>query len=478
MKKLLKFVFIGLIIGLSFYSCEQPHHKAKYVFYFIGDGMGQAHINAAEAYLAAINGENGFQHFAFTQFPATGYVSTYANNRFITGSAAAGTALACGKKTNINRISMNPDATESYTTIAEECKDMGMKVGILSSVSIDHATPAVFYAHQPSRDNYFEIGLDLANSSFDFFGGGGFKSPDGEINGKSLNVIDEAKKNGFSYVNTVEDIRALNKNSGRVIAVSNLLEESGAMRYALDLNETNLQLSDFTAKAIELLEGEDGFFIMVEGGKIDWACHANDAASTIHETIEFSNVIDVAIEFYKAHPEETLIVVTADHETGGMALGNGPTKYETDPSIPKHQIISSQAFVEVIRDFRVNLTGDMDLDFKHMMEIVDWYFGLGNPDKIPLTEKEIATIKKSFLSSLYTSEGAAPDHAYHDVEPLASLLNKMMSDKAGIGWTTFSHTGVNVPVYALGLGAEYFSVYIDNTDIPIFMEEIIKHGAH
>ncbi len=182
MKKYVHLILISLAIGLLFLSCERSHHKAKYVFYFIGDGMGQVQINAAEAYLAAIDDKKGFQHFAFTQFPAAGYASTYADNRFITGSAAAGTALACGKKTNINRISMNPDATESYTTIAEKCKDMGMKVGILSSVSIDHATPAVFYAHQPLRSNYFEIGLDLANCSFDFFGGGGFKSPDGEVN--------------------------------------------------------------------------------------------------------------------------------------------------------------------------------------------------------------------------------------------------------------------------------------------------------
>jgi len=478
MKKYLGLVLLSLSIGLLFLSCEHQHKKAKYVFYFIGDGMGHVQVNAAEAYQAAIQKQIGFEHFAFTQFPASSQVSTFANNRLITASAAAGTALASGKKTNIGRIGMNPDATESFESIAEKCKSMGMKIGIISSVSMDHATPAAFYAHQPSRSNYFEIGLELANCNFDFFGGGGFRSPEEEIDGKPVNVIEEAKKNGFKYVDTQEGILSLNKNDSRVIAVSNLTEESGAMRYAIDLNETNLQLSDFTAKAIELLEDEEGFFIMVEGGKIDWACHANDAATSIHETIAFSNAVDVAIEFYKAHPEETLIVVTADHETGGMTIGNEPSKYETDLSILQHQIISSQAFVEVIRDFRVNLTGDMELDFKHMMEIMDWYFGLGNPDKIPLTEKEISTIKKSFITSLYTSEGKEPDHAYHDEEPLANLLNQIMSDKAGIGWTSYSHTGVNVPVYAKGVGARYFSTNIDNTDIPKIIEEIIAHGVH
>jgi alkaline phosphatase len=478
MKKYLKLFLLSLSFSLLFFSCEHSHQKAKYVFLFIGDGMGQGQVNAAEAYQAAIQKQIGFEHFAFTQFPASGHVSTFANNRFITASAAAGTALASGKKTNIGRIGMNPDATEPYESIAEKCKAMGMNVGIVSSVSLDHATPAAFYAHQPSRSNYFEIGLELAHSNFDFFGGGGFRSPDGEVKGKHTSVIDQAKMNEFEYINTMEGFNSLSKSDRKVIATSNLLEESGAMRYAIDLNETNLQLSDFTAKAIELLEDEKGFFIMVEGGKIDWACHANDAATSIHETIAFSNAVDVAIEFYKAHPEETLIVVTADHETGGMTIGNEPSKYETDLSILQHQIISSQAFVEVIRDFRVNLTGDMELDFKHMMEIMDWYFGLGNPDKIPLTEKEISTIKKSFITSLYTSEGTEPDHAYHDEEPLANLLNQMMSDKAGIGWTSYSHTGVNVPVYATGVGAGYFSTSIDNTDIPKIIEEIIAHGVH
>jgi len=480
MKKYLQLILVSVTIVLLFISCgrEHSHQKAKYVFFFIGDGMGQVQINAAEAYLAAVDGEKGFQHFEFTQFPAVGFASTFANNRFITGSAASGTALATGHKTNINRISMDTSGTKPLKTIAEKCKDAGMKVGILTSVSIDHATPAVFYAHQPLRSMYFEIGLSLANSSFDFFGGGGFKSPDGEIDSVAVNIIEEAVNNGFTFVNTADGFHSLNRNSGKVIAVSNLLEESGAMKYAIDLNEASLQLSDFTRKAIELLDNDNGFFMMVEGGKIDWACHANDAITSIYETIAFSDAIDVAIEFYNEHPEETLIVITADHETGGMGLGNKLTKYETDLAILEHQVISSQAFVEVIRSFRVNLTGNIEVDFEHMLEIIDQYFGLGNSDKIPLTDEELELIENAFMVSLYTSEYGTPDHAYHDHEPLADLMNKIMSDKAGVGWTTFSHTGVNVPVYAIGVGAEYFSSYIDNTDIPKIMEEVIMDGVH
>ena len=480
MKKYLQLIIVSITVVLLFISCghEYSHHKAKYVFFFIGDGMGQAQVNAAEAYMAAVDGEKGFQHFKFTQFPATGFASTFANNRFITGSAASGTALACGHKTNINRISMNPEGTQPYKTIAERCKEAGMNVGILTSVSIDHATPAVFYAHQSLRSMYFEIGLDLANSSFDFFGGGGFKSPDGEIDSIAVNVIEEAVNNGFTYVNTVEGFHSLNKNSGRVIAVSNILEESAAMKYVIDLDESELQLSDFTAKAIELLYNDNGFFMMVEGGKIDWACHGNDAATTIHETIAFSDAIDEAIAFYNEHPEETLIVITADHETGGMALGNDLNKYKTYMDLLQYQKISSQAYVEIINEFRKNLSGNIKTDFDKMMEIIEQNFGLGNPEKIPLTDKDIELLEAAFIASTYPSENGNVDLTYGKYEPLAIVVTQMMSDKAGIGWTTFAHTGVNVPVYALGVGAEYFSTYIDNTDIPKIMEEVIMEGVH
>ena len=167
-------VFLFLALSLIFQNCnsQKKPKQIKYAFLFIGDGMGVAQINLTEAYLAAIEDKKGFKQLSFTQLPHAGLVSTYANNRFITCSAAAGTAFATGNKTNINHISTNTTGTVPFKSIATLCKEKGMKVGILSSVSIDHATPAVFYANQPTRSNYFEIEVDLANSNFDFFGGG------------------------------------------------------------------------------------------------------------------------------------------------------------------------------------------------------------------------------------------------------------------------------------------------------------------
>ena len=168
-----------LIVALSFFiisSCQlqQKEQKAKYVFLFIGDGMGISQVTTAEVFQANINGKD-YEAVGFSKFPHTGFCTSHAANRFITASAAAGTALATGHKTNIGRIAMDTKADSALVTIAEKAKTMGMKVGIISSASIDHATPAAFYAHQDSRNMYHEISLELVTSDFDFFGGGGFR---------------------------------------------------------------------------------------------------------------------------------------------------------------------------------------------------------------------------------------------------------------------------------------------------------------
>jgi len=219
-----------LLILLGLMNTKSHAGAPKYIFYFIGDGMASVQIHAAEAYLAAIQGKDevaGNQKaklLAMSHFPVQGMSTTFANNRLITGSAAAGTALACGMKTNIGVISMNPDATGPYTTVAELAKARGMKVGIVTSVSIDHATPAVFYAHQPSRSKYHEIAMELANSNFDYFGGGGFHDDETGAG----NAIETAKANGFAYVNTRDALAAVAPGT-RTVATNHTLMGGAAL---------------------------------------------------------------------------------------------------------------------------------------------------------------------------------------------------------------------------------------------------------
>ena len=313
-KKIFKFSCLtsfALLILIGVTSTTSHAGAPKYIFYFIGDGMANVQIHAAEAYLAALQGKDevaGSQKaklLAMSHFPVQGLSTTFANNRLITGSAAAGTALACGMKTNIGVISMNPNATRPYTTVAELAKAKGMKVGIVSSVSIDHATPAVFYAHQPSRSNYHEIAMALANSDFDYFAGGGFHDDETGTG----NAIETAQANGFTYVKTREALAAV-KPGNRVIATDNFLMGGSALVYELDrLNAPEtlplMSLAEFTSEGIRLLDNDNGFFMMVEGGKIDWACHANDARAAIDDTIAFDNAIREALNFYMLHPDDT-----------------------------------------------------------------------------------------------------------------------------------------------------------------------------
>jgi len=447
-------------------SCEpqKEEKKAKYIFLFIGDGMGLAQVTATEAYQAATDGE-AFSHLSFSEFPHVGFSTTYAANRFITGSAAAGTALATGHKTAIGRISMDVDGDSALTTIAEKAKTLGMKVGIVSSVSIDHATPATFYAHQPSRGMYHEISLDLAASNFDFYGGGGFKEPKKE----EVDVIELARENGFNYINDEAAFNALQPSDEKVIFVNPQLTDGEAMYYAIDQDENYVTLAEITGKAIEYLDNVNGFFLMVEGGKIDWLCHANDAGAMVQEVIDFSDAVNEAIAFYEQHPDETLIIVTADHETGGLGMGNNYMGYENNYAILENQKISGENFNKFLagwkKDNHLN-----DKGFKIMLNVLSENFGIGiEEDPILLNEKERQQFHKAFKGLDLVEEGE-----YGFDSPLTKLCTGTVARHAGMGWTSNNHTGIPVPVYAIGVNGSCFSGSIDNTDIPKIILKSIR----
>jgi len=439
--------------------------KVKYVFLFIGDGMGQAQVNLTQGYLAALEDRIGFGQLNFTRFPQVGFASTYANNQMITCSAAAGTALATGHKTNIGRISMDTAGTVPYESIATKAKRAGYKVGILTSVSIDHATPAVFYAHQPDRDMYFEIGVELTGSKFDFFAGGGFLIPDDTLEGKEVNLIKLAGDRGYKVVNTREGFEQLVPGTGKCLVLSPRSAGEASMPFSLDMEPGDITLADYTSKAINLLENEKGFFMMVEGGKIDWACHGNDAAAVIQEVIAFDKAIGNAVAFYEKHPDETLIIVTADHETGGLSLGNEETGYKSYLGLLKYQKSSTEELNKIVAQFRMNKSGDAEADFTRLLKVLESDMGLNSRQRNTLlTEAEISLLKQTFVESVYGTE--TQEGTYGDYEPFIGAAIGILAEKAGISWGSHAHTCVNVPVYSMGPGAEKFSGYIDNTDIP------------
>ncbi len=460
---------------------------AKYVFLFIGDGMGLPQRGAANAYLQ--------QEMSMGGLPAQGITTTYANNRFITGSAAAATAISTGHKTNINYIGVDPNFTPQKT-IAEMAKEQGMKVGIVSSVSIDHATPAAFYAHVKDRSMYHEIDMALANSGFDYFGGGGLKDPEGKKSDNPQgNALDVAKQNGYSIVDNKKDFMAIKPGDGKIITWNSWLQDSQALPYAIDTTDKDVSLPEFTAKAVEMLDNDDkGFFLMVEGGKIDWACHANDAATAILDTQAFDECVKIALDFYKQHPDDTLIVVTGDHECGGLTLGFAGTKYASHFTILSGQKESFQKFVaQTLKDFMKS-----DGTYADMQQIITANFGLkfsgAEDDPTVLSKYEQKLLKEAYarsmgdqkiandaefdkknheLSSINDREkGSVWEQdtenaylAYGDYNPLAVTITHLLDEKAGIGWTSYEHTGVPVQTSAIGVDAEIFDGMYDNTDI-------------
>jgi len=473
------FTIISIFFLLSLVSSQTfaknsgfIHHgkPAKYIFYFIGDGTGIPQRTAAEMYLKSVKGKDA--ELLMNKLPAQGITTTYANNRFITGSAAAGTALASGIKTNINYIGVDSNLNP-VKTIAEMAKNKGKKIGIISSVSIDHATPACFYAHEATRKMYHEIDIDLANSNFDFFGGGGMKDPQGKKSNHPLgNALKIARKNGFKIIDDKASFKKLNKKSGRVIVFNKNLPDAKAMPYDMDKTKEDISLSELTEKAIEMLNNRKGFFIMVEGGKIDWACHANDAAAAIKDTIAFDDSIKAAYKFYKKHPDETLIVVTGDHECGGLTLGFAGTKYDSNFSILKNQKKSFQYFQDkVLADFKKQHTGKAD--FNLIRPIITKYFSLKFDNTNSLTslkDFEVKELQTAFMKSMagaVIKKGTADFILYGGYDPLVVEITHILNNKAGLAWTSYSHTGVPVITSALGKGSEIFNGYYDNTDVAI-----------
>lgn len=295
--------------------------KAKYIFLFIGDGMGNSHVAAAESYLSYKAGKLGGEELCFTQFPYLSLCTTHSADCNITCSSAAGTAIACGVKTNNGMLGVDPEGN-NVKSIAYDLKEEGYKVGIMSSVSINHATPASFYGHNKSRSAYYSLSQEIPSSGFEFFGGPGFIDFNGN-KGDEEDIDIYLEKNGYKVCYGPDEFNASAPDCGKIVFCQESNRKESADNYVSDGKVAeDLPLASIVDLAVNYLGDEEPFFIMCEGGAIDWSAHDNRTMSTIEEVLEFDKAVAVAYKFYQEHPDETLIVVTADHETGGIALGS------------------------------------------------------------------------------------------------------------------------------------------------------------
>ena len=377
-------------ISASTVEAKKKDQKAKYIFLFIGDGMGYNHVAATESYLSYKEGKLGGAMLTMSQFPYYGVATTFSANDYVTDSSAAGTAIASGEKTNNYALGVDPEG-KPVKSMAYDLQEDGYNIGIVTTVAVNHATPGAFYASSASREDYYDISKQILKSEFEFFAGSGFLDFKGK-KGEEAPIDAYLEDNGYEVSYGLKEFKKEAAGKDRVILCqeSNKAENAGNYISSGAIAE-DATLAEMLSCGIEHLGDKKPFFIMCEGGDIDWGGHGNKIMPVVTNVLSFDEAIKVAYEFYKKHPKETLIVVTADHETGGLSLGAGPK--------------------------------------------INWQI-----------------LEESW------AEGKQQNN-------LGWRENTELNRKASIGWTTGSHTGAPVPVFAIGKGAEKFSGRMDNTDI-------------
>ena len=430
----------------------------KYIFLFIGDGMGFNHVETTQLYCEGGNAESGIKSLLFPTFPVTTQVCTRSASHLITCSSAAATALACGQKTANYVIGMEADKQEGLTSLARQLKAKGYKIGIVTSASIDHATPGGFYASQPDRGMYYEIGVDAANSGFDFFGGAGLLEPRSKKNPDAPYLYDVFKEKGYSMYRGMETY-----NQGHAkdkILLFPIDTVSPSLKYAMDRSDSDLGLPEITKACLDNMQStaSKGFFMMVEGGKIDWAAHAHDAATVVKETMDFDHCIRMAYEFYKKHPNETLILVTADHETGGLALGNGSMNLNI--GLLKNQQCSLEVLTQAMKEMKKSAKTPAWEEVKIFLKK-----NLGLWEQVPVSAREELDLLICYENSFLKKNAKEVVSLYAKDEPLAVAAVALLNTKAGLGWSSKTHTGTPVPLYVIGKQANLYSGRRDNTDM-------------
>ncbi|MBT9147940.1 MAG: Alkaline phosphatase 4 [Syntrophomonadaceae bacterium] len=391
--------------------------QAKNVILLVGDGMSLSTVTAARLFKAGVDGS-----LYLDTLPYRNWASTHSLNSLATDSAAAGTALATGRKTNNGMVSMLPDHTE-LVTILDIARQMRKSTGLVATTEITHATPAAFGAKTSSRNNLVDIARQyLTRSQVDVLLGGGLRVFQKE------DLLPVAKEQRYTVVSTAAELEAL--DSARLFSAGQKilgLFAEGHLAFELDRPTQapgQPHLMAMTKAALAYLsQDQDGFFLMVEGGRIDHAQHGNDAARTIHDTVAFDQAVKVALDFQRANPD-TLVVVTSDHDTGGMAV-----------EWPRNQLPQPGELPVV------------DIDLDRLARGMD------------MTTRELLTELERKLS---------PEVMHH--------VNRLLW-RDGV-WTSGDHTAVDVPVLAAGPGAQRLSERgrMDLTDVFQVME-VAKKGS-
>ena len=472
MKKQVKLI-VGLalsIIALCFSillitdTIPTSPKRPKYVFYFIGDGMSFNHILGTEQFFAVKEGMNEVERLNFSKFATRNFVTNYSMSHPVTDSAAAGTALATGCKTANAGIGVDIHDNE-LRSILDVASEQGYMIGLVTNVGINHATPSCFYGHTSDRFGFPKLVNDYISSDVAFIAGStimDMKSGPEDPKYEKVTTAQLAERIRNAGIHLTLDIDEAANTVGKRVALVANDKENKHVPYVLDRREGDdyHTLVNHSKAALDYLqrEAKDGFFLMVEGGKLDYAAHEQDAVATFYEVREFAQAVQLALNFAKQHPDETLIVVTADHETGGMSLGTGA--YELRLHLLQHQKMSAWKYTKHISQLHTTL-GDAftwDVVKKDLTE------NFGFWEHIAISERQEARLKKAY-EALAAGKAEGNKSLYSQEDAIATTAKEIINRAALVGWTSGGHSNGYVPAFAIGVGAEQFSGRIDNTDV-------------
>ena len=422
--------------------------SVKNVILLIPDGQSVGGTTLARWY-------NGGKPLAVDEM-ACGLVRTYSSDAAIADSAPSGTAMATGFKSHTGFVGVLPDVNsmpgmnplakgderKPIASVLEAAQLAGKSTGIIATSEIMHATPADFTAHDPSRKNYDNLSEQQGYQDIDVVLGSGEKYFTKEVRRDGKDLVSEIKKLGYDYVTSIEEMNS--SDSEKIWGMFAPVD----MAYDFDRDPSKEpSLAEMTSKAISTLsKNENGFFLLVEGSKVDWAAHANDPIGVISDTLAFDDAVKVALDFAKKDGNTVVISVT-DHGNGGITIGNTAT----DSNYDKLHI---DEYIEPLK--KATLTGEgveklLNDDRSNIVEVMSKYYGVDD-----LTEEEIKAIKDTEAGSLNYTVGP------------------IISKRANIGWTTTGHTGEDVPLYIYAPNnCEKLSGVVENTDIAKYMSRVM-----
>lgn len=458
-----------LLTSLLIMSCTQlqatqkspentmTDNMPKNIIMVVGDGMGPAFTSAYRYY----NDDPNTPEIEQTVFDRnfTGTSSTYPDpeSGYVTDSAASATALSTGIKTYNNAIGLDINR-EPIETVLEYAKKQGKKTGVVVTVQINHATPASYLAHNVHRYNYNAIADSYIDDGIkaDLYLGGGLQY----FIREDRNLVEEFIASGFHYIDKYSEIASIPKDK----PVLGLFDKTN-LPWALD--DTNKhRLSMMTKAATKQLENKNGYFMLVEGSQIDYGGHARDIAAAMAEMDDLAKTLEY-LESYVAQNPDTLVVITADHSTGGLTIGkktertdpNINSKYLWRPEFIRAMTMSPQAMA-------IKFT-DNELSLENMNKLMT--FDITEADIINMKQAKLIDqdiIKQFNLLSSADKKGKRTPRPYQSV---LNVITKIIDVKTNTGWGSISpsgtHTGIDVPVFAFGKGSENFNGFQDNTDI-------------